>query len=204
MRQVGPLSVAVLGLLNERPMHPYEVAFLMRQRHLDAHIKLNFGSLYHTFEQLERQGLVSALETERDGRRPERTVYQLTEQGRDAFLERLRHMLLQPEPAYTTFEAGLAFVYHLPPEEAAGLLRDRAQALEQEYEVHQALLEHHLRPHGLSRLSLIELEMVQDVRLHQAAWCRRIAGEIGSGQLQWRRGFANEHEQPDSEEMAPR
>src|SRR5437870_3343601 len=58
MGQLGPLGVAVLGLLAGQPLHPYEVSFRMRQQHLDRYIKLNFGSLYHAFDQLRRQGLI--------------------------------------------------------------------------------------------------------------------------------------------------
>jgi DNA-binding PadR family transcriptional regulator len=191
MGQLGPLSVAVLGLLATRPLHPYEVSFRMRQQHLDRHIKLNFGSLYHTFDQLQRQGLVEPLEVEREGRRPERTVYQLTPEGRDAFLERVRRMVLEPQPVYSDFEAGLAFIHHLDRDEAAHLLLQRASALEREHLAHEDLA-HELAHRGLSRLSLIEVELAQDMRKHQAVWCRRIAGEIESGKLEWCAGYCGD------------
>jgi DNA-binding PadR family transcriptional regulator len=187
MGQLGPLGVAVLGLLAGEPLHPYEVSFRMRQQHMDRHIKLNFGSLYHTFDQLHRQGLVEPLEVARDGRRPERTVYQLTPQGRDAFLERVRHMVLEPQPGYNAFEAGLAFIHHLDRDEAAHILRQRADALDREHLANQDVLQG-LAHRGLSRLSLIENELGQDNRKHQAAWCRRIAGEIESEELEWYAG----------------
>jgi DNA-binding PadR family transcriptional regulator len=187
MGQLGSLGVAVLGLLAGGSLHPYEVSFRMRQQHMDRHIKLNFGSLYHTFDQLHRQGLIEPLEVARDGRRPERTVYRLTPEGRDAFLERVRHMVLEPQPAYSAFEAGLAFLHHLDRDEAARLLRLRADALEREHLAYEDIL-HGLAHRGLSRLSLIEEELAQDVREHQAAWCRRIADEIESGALEWYAG----------------
>src|SRR5207302_10085726 len=169
MGQLGPLSVAVLGLLATEPLHPYQVSFRMRQQHLDEHIKLNFGSLYHVFDQLHRQGLIEPLEVARDGRRPERTVYRLTPEGRDAFLERVRHMVLEPQPVYSAFEAGLAFIHHLERDEAAELLRKRAAELEHEHVVNEDVFKG-LAHRGLSRLSLIENEMAQDARWHQAAW----------------------------------
>jgi DNA-binding PadR family transcriptional regulator len=177
----------VLGLMASEPLHPYEVSFRMRQQHLDRYIKLNFGSLYHAFDQLHRHGLIEPLEVERAGRRPERTVYQLTPAGRDALLERVRHMILEPQPAYTTFEAGLAFIHHLDREEAARLLRRRAEALEREHLANQDIL-HGLAHRGLSRLSLIENELAQEMRKHQAGWCCRVADEIESGELEWYAG----------------
>src|SRR5207248_9693191 len=105
MAKLGPLAMAVMGLLDERPRHPYDIAFTMRQRHMDKHIKLSLGTLYHTFEQLQRLGWVRPTETEREGRRPERTVYALTAEGRARFLDRLRELVAEPASDYSSFEA---------------------------------------------------------------------------------------------------
>ena len=40
--------LAVLALLYERPMHPYEIAALIKRRLISSSIKLNFGTLYGT------------------------------------------------------------------------------------------------------------------------------------------------------------
>jgi DNA-binding PadR family transcriptional regulator len=195
MGQLGSLGVAVLGLLAREPLHPYEVSFRMRQQHMDRHIKLNFGSLYHTFDQLQRQGLIEPLEVARDGRRPERTVYRVTPDGLDVFLDRVRHLVLEPQPEYSAFEAGLAFMHHLDRDEAAGLLRQRGDALEREYLAHQDVLGG-LAHRGLSRLSLVEEEMAQEMRKHQADWCGRIADEIDSGTLEWYAGRCEDRVKP--------
>ena len=75
---VSPLALSILQLLDERPMHPYELAATMRERHQDEFIRLNFGSLYHTVDMLERNGWILPLEREKEGRRPERTVFRLS------------------------------------------------------------------------------------------------------------------------------
>ena len=85
----NPLALAVLSCLYERPMHPYELASTMRDRHMDAFVRLNFGSLYHTVEVLERNGWIVPSEREKEGRRPERTVYQLTESGHEVVIRKL-------------------------------------------------------------------------------------------------------------------
>src|SRR5919204_955176 len=82
MPELSPLGLSILELLDERPMHPYELASTMRNRHQDEFIRLNFGSLYHTVEVLERNGWIVPVEREREGGRPERTVYRLTSTGR--------------------------------------------------------------------------------------------------------------------------
>ena len=44
-RRSNPLALAVMVLLFERPMHPYEMATTLKQRHKQDSIKIRFGSL---------------------------------------------------------------------------------------------------------------------------------------------------------------
>jgi DNA-binding PadR family transcriptional regulator len=78
----NPLALAVLICLYERPMHPYEVSTTLRQRQKHDSIRLNYGSLYAVVDSLERRGFIVASGTERSGRLPERTIYELTGSGR--------------------------------------------------------------------------------------------------------------------------
>ncbi len=202
MKQLNPLTLAVMAILAERPMHPYEVSYHMRQRHLDEHIKLKFGSLYHSFERLLESGLVATLETGREGRRPERTVYQLTEAGRQRFDDELRDMLATPRAAYSDFEAGVAFIHHLAKEEAANLLRQRSTNLRKELLQGHAIFEA-LLARGLSRLVLVEQELAQAMRRAQADWCDQIAAEIESGKLAWYAGLMPGHQDHEESEAVP-
>ena len=182
--KIGPLAVAVMGLLEERPRHPYDIAFTMHARRMDEHIKLSMGTLYHVVEQLQRVGWVRPTETAREGRRPERTTYAVTPEGRRHLHDRVRELIAEPARDYSSFEAGLTFMHQLSREEAVALLRRRAEALEREIEVWDMGLER-LHQRGLTRLALVEAELVQDNRRFQRDWARRIAGEIESGTLEW-------------------
>ena len=84
-RRSNPLALAVLACLSERPMHPYEMAATMRTRGQDQSIRLNYGSLYGVVENLLKRGLLEEQEVVREGRRPERTVYRITDEGRAEF-----------------------------------------------------------------------------------------------------------------------
>lgn len=200
MNKVAPLALAVLGLLGEHPRHPYEVAFVMRQRHMDEHIKLNLGSLYHTFEQLHRAGWIQPTETAREGRRPERTVYSLTEAGGRRFRDRLRELIAEPTGEYSSFEAGLSFLHQLSRQEAVELLRLRALALEQRLDAGEQILAW-LQDRGLTRLSVIEAEMVNEQQRWQLGWVRRIADEIESGELEWAAGLSEEKKGSQAQEI---
>ena len=125
----NPLALAVLALLFERPMHPYEMATTLKQRHKDESIKIRYGSLYTVIELLLKRGYVAARETSREGRRPERTVYVLTPSGYDELQAWMQDLLRDPVNEYPQFAAGLSLLPVLPPEEAVSLLQQRALRL---------------------------------------------------------------------------
>ncbi len=128
-RPTNPLALAVLALLFERPMHPYEMAATLKRRHKEDSIKLRFGSLYTVIELLLARGLIRAGEPSREDKRPERTVYTLTDAGRDELVDWMRDLLSDPVKEYLQFEAGLCLLPVLPPTEAVELLRHRANRL---------------------------------------------------------------------------
>src|ERR1700684_1941106 len=97
------LALAVLGLLQERPMHPYEMASTLREGHKDSSFKVNSGSLYDTVEALARHGWIEPVETARDGRRPERTVYARTEAGDGEFVRWIGALVRTPVLEYPKF-----------------------------------------------------------------------------------------------------
>jgi DNA-binding PadR family transcriptional regulator len=128
-RVVNPLALAVLSCLNERPMHPYEINTTLRSRGKEQSIKLNYGSLYAVVEALQKHGLISARATTRAGRRPERTVYEITEAGITEFEDWLAELLATPAREFTSLEAGLSLMPGLPPDEVARLLDGRTERL---------------------------------------------------------------------------
>ncbi len=128
-RLANPLALAVLALLFERPMHPYEMASTLKERHKEQSIKLRYGSLYTVIEQMLARGLIAAKETSRAGKRPERTVFTLTSPGLDELRDWMRELLRDPAKEYPQFEGALALLPVLPPDEAVALLRQRALLL---------------------------------------------------------------------------
>ena len=106
----NPLALAVLICLAERPMHPYEVATTLRHRHKDESVRLNYGSLYAVVESLERRGLIAPLGTAREGRLPERTVYEISDAGRVEVHDWLTDLISTPVNDFTAFEAALSFL----------------------------------------------------------------------------------------------
>ena len=125
----NPLALAVLVLLYERPMHPYEMASTLRERKKEASIKLRYGSLYTVIELLERAGFIQTRKTSRQGNRPERTSYQITKAGETEMRQWMREIISTPAKEFPQFEAGISLLPALPPNEAAELLQTRLEFL---------------------------------------------------------------------------
>ena len=129
-RKVGNLlALAVLSYLTRGPMHPYEMGRTLRE-HGDARsIKFNPGSLYMVVQQLANAGFIVAQETTRAGQRPERTVYALTDAGREELRDWLRELVEVPRHEYPHFVAALSLIAALPPDEVVELLDRRLRRL---------------------------------------------------------------------------
>ena len=154
-RKVGNLlALAVLSSLSQQPLHPYELG-RTRREHGDARsIKFNHGSLYMVVQQLAKAGFVTEQETSRDGQRPERTVYALTDTGRDELRDWLRELVGKPQHEYPAFVAALSLIAALPPSEVLGLLRTRLERIARQQAEAQVLIEvwrrhfNAVRPHS--------------------------------------------------------
>src|SRR5262249_49701182 len=121
--------------------------------------------------------------TTRAGRRPERTIYRITAQGRDEALQWLRELLEKPLPDSTWFYAALSFLPALEPREVQEQLSKRATHLEAEIQSYRHVLTT-VTPR-VGRLNLIELEYAAAWRTAELRWVQEIIAEIRSGTLKW-------------------
>jgi DNA-binding PadR family transcriptional regulator len=189
----NPLALAVLASLHERPMHPYEMASTMRERGKEQSIKLNYGSLYTVVDSLAKNGLIEAMEATREGRRPERTVYRLTEAGRARLDSWMSELLAEPVKEYPQFEAALSLLPVLHPDTVLGLLRTRIRLLQKEIAQARTMIDtaHSAR---LPRLLLIEGEYHVAMREAELSWVQRLADELEAGTLEGQDGWRHVYE----------
>ncbi|WP_067794967.1 PadR family transcriptional regulator [Actinomadura formosensis] len=184
-RPITPLALTVLRMLCDRPMHPYEMQQRIRDCAYDQAVKITHGSLYHSVERLAACGLIEPLETSREGRRPERTIYAVTSAGRDAAQLRLAELLRNPTEEFPLFGTGLAFINLLPEGEVARLLRYRTVVLESALAAHQTAHDA-LRKQGLKRYKLIDQEwLIARVR-GELDFVRGLTDDLDSGRLTWK------------------
>jgi DNA-binding PadR family transcriptional regulator len=172
------MGLAVLATVVQRPMHRYEMASVMRAHGKDRDMDIKWGSLYTVVQNLERSGYLETIGVTRQGARPERTVYQITEAGRDELIAWTRELIAEPEAEHTRFVAGLSVLAVLSPQDVVELLRRRLERLTQEVDSLTALLE---TASGVPRLFLIEDEYRIAMTRAEADWVRSLLDELTAG-----------------------
>jgi DNA-binding PadR family transcriptional regulator len=205
-RKVGTLlGLAVLSTVSARPMHPYEMASLMKARGKDHDMDIKWGSLYTVVRNLEKHGFLEVAGSVRDGARPERTVYRITDAGREELADWVRELIEVPEPEHRRLEAGLSVLGALGPDETAELLRRRLDALERRIADEHAALDAETE---VPRVFLLEAEYALAIVQAEADWVRAFLGEITGGTLEglamWRAFHATGRVPAEIAELAER
>ncbi len=182
-KELGIWEIAVLSLLREAPMHPYQMQRLLHDRHKAEMLALKRGSLYHAIGRLVRDELIAASATGREGKRPERTTYRITPDGRKEFARVLRQMIAAPRRESSEFMAAMSFLVHLSPGEALSRLEERCERLESEmtrYSSELAAASSHVL-----RINLVESEYLVAMLSAELAWAKGLAADIRGGMLDW-------------------
>lgn len=182
------LALAVLSVIVERPMHRYEIAQTLRDRGKDHDMTIKWGSLYTVVQNMAKVGFLEVVGSEREGARPERVIYQITDAGRAEMADWTRELLSTPEPEQHRFVAGLSILAVLPPGEVIELLGKRLDALEQTIATVRRELDE--LSATLPRLFIVETEFGVAMLEAEAAWTRSLRDELTEGTFpglaQWR------------------
>jgi DNA-binding PadR family transcriptional regulator len=179
----NPLALAVLVCLYEKPMHPYEVAQTLRTRAKEQSVRLNYGSLYAVVESLEKKGFIKATGTVREGKRPQRTVYEITDEGSLEMTDWLTELIGTPNKEYPAFQAGLSFLPALDPDDALAALRRRAEALTMKLVAMRGAMQA-ARDAGLPRIFELESEYEERTLSAEFAFVRALVEEMENGTLE--------------------
>lgn len=178
--------ILLLSLLSTRPMHGYELRQVMEQRHMHRWANIQYGSIYRGLQQMTREGLLVEDGEEREGNRPTRTVFKITESGGEELKKLLREVWSQPALLADPADLALSLVMYLPKAEIIDLLHKRLEILD-EMEAHIQQMEAHFGekehqpPGGICN-------MIGDVFLHrrfifdaERRWAQHILVRVESG-----------------------
>jgi DNA-binding PadR family transcriptional regulator len=189
----NPLALAVLAHLVMGPMHPYELGKKLKDTGKDRNIKFNRGSLYMVVEQLRKAGFVAEQETVKDTQRPERTIYALTDEGRDELHDWMRELVRDPVHEYPQFGVALSLIAVLDPVEAVELLKARAGALTKDLDETRAMVGR-ATGDGVQWIFLVEEEYRMSLLEAELRLVEKLTGELSQDgyQRQWREIFGRQ------------
>lgn len=181
----SPLAMTVLALLHYKPLHPYGVQRLIKQWGKDQVVNVGQrAGLYRTIDRLLAAGLIAVRETERDQQYPERTVYEVTDAGREVAREWLNEMLAVPKQEFPEFPVALSHLLMLTPQEILDALERRAGTLAEKLSGLDANLAAEAE-HGLPRITMLESEYLRTVTAAELEWLRSVLDDLRAGRLSW-------------------
>jgi DNA-binding PadR family transcriptional regulator len=180
----SPLGLSALALLVERPMHPYEMYQLLIQRQEDRVVKVRPGSLYHTVHWLEGRGMVRPTSTEREGNRPERTIYEITVDGRTKLTERVSEMLAIPVREFPEFPLAIGEAHNLPRATVIELLTRRCTLLEADLEDIETTI-HGLEEREVEPMYWLNVSYSRAIHAAEVSWVRQLLTDIGTNVIPW-------------------
>jgi len=170
----------VLALACEEPMHPYRMQTLIKQRGKDQVANVaQRNSVYQTIDALVSAGLIRVRGTAQEENRPERTIYEATERGREVLLDWLRSALSTPAREFPIFPAALSTMDPRLKPELRDLLEARAQTLQARLPALEKAWP------GLPRIFLIEDEYMAAMMRAEIAWLRGIIEDLRAGRLKF-------------------
>ena len=136
-------QLLILGVLLEGRMHGYRLNEYVAHA-MGMYTDVKKSTLYYTLEKLKTGGYITK-ELEREGKRPERGVYEVTEKGRGYFLELLRNHLRNYNRTYFADDIGIVFMHQFSSDEIRQLLeekREKIQEILQQFQSHPEHGEH--------------------------------------------------------------
>jgi len=180
----SPLALAVLSVLVPGPLHPYGIQRLLKHWGKDEVINVGQrANLYKTINRLHEAGLIAVRQTERDQQYPERTVYELTDEGRRKAPEWLAEMLATVRSEFPQFPAALSFAMGLPPEQIREALERRAAVLRKSLAGLEQVLDRYSGT--LPRVTLLDDEYRRAVIAAELAWIDGVVEDLRTGALTW-------------------
>jgi len=178
------IALTVLALTSERPRHPYDIQRAIRDRHKDFAAGKT-RALYRAVDRLEQDGLIAPVETSREGKRPERTVYQVTDEGAEELEGWLGELLEVARPEFPLYSVALSFAAYVPAEVVIDRLQARTVELRAAVAGAEAALKSLLEDMRLPRAVLLDSELTLAMRKAELDWTRGLIEQLRSKRLWW-------------------
>ncbi|MBB6634326.1 PadR family transcriptional regulator [Cohnella thailandensis] len=124
------LQIFILGILCEGHRHPYDIKKMFKRESLAPEVRISDGTLYYHFEALTKQKYIERIMVSREENRPERTLYGITELGREALVEMIYKNFRSFKEVSDLYPC-ILFIHHVSRERVIGMLEDCIAAVNQ-------------------------------------------------------------------------
>lgn len=101
---MATIDLIVLGMLKRTSLSAYDIQKLVEYRNISKWVKISTPSIYKKVIQLEEKGLITS-HTEKDGKMPEKSVYTLTDAGKEEFENLMLEISCKPINIFLDFNA---------------------------------------------------------------------------------------------------
>ncbi|MBP2000519.1 DNA-binding PadR family transcriptional regulator [Paenibacillus shirakamiensis] len=175
------MKLAILGILLEKDMHPYEMRLKMKEKAVDRNAKIQIGSLYYAVDQLALQGYLEVVEVIKSDKRPDKTVYHITDTGIAYFEELLMQQFEMMEPVYHPMYIALAFAKYGDQKKIAAVLKERVRKTEHQVNFYYEIYQDHVGT--VSRSVLYLMAGRYEHELTELKWLRKLYEDAEAGLL---------------------
>ncbi len=184
----SPLALAILGLLEDGPLHPYGMQQRIKQWGKDEVVNVGQrANLYKVITRLCEAGLIKVRGTSRDQQYPERTSYELTEAGRAASRQWMAEILATPRNEFPEFPAALSFLPMLTPQLTLDLFVKRRDLLAARLAERDAAIATAMQEYRLPRVTMLETEYLRAVTDAELRWLDSVIAGLRDGSIGWSR-----------------
>ena len=136
-------DLVLLGLIDEKERSGYDIITEIRVRELDRWAKISTSTVYNRLTTLQKNGSILG-RAEKDGNRPERVMYSITDKGKETLRkEVLKHLTGFNDDPMTL---GFAFLYGAENKELIRTLEAHERRLVQEIENLEKMIAEEPRP----------------------------------------------------------
>jgi len=127
-RLISKIDLMILGLVLEKPMHGYEINQIIGSEEMQSWLDISRTSVYYALSRLKKQGFITEV-VEKQHNKPDRSIFRITEAGRELFFNSLSQSLAEQERVFLEYNIGLFFINKLTKERAVEVLEKRKRFL---------------------------------------------------------------------------
>lgn len=124
-------ETALLGLLHEGPMHPYQIEKVVQYRDMRFWTEISMSSIYKVLSNLESKGLVNSEMSITNTNKPQRT-YSLTDEGKKALSNKVIELISEPEHLIHRIDLGIYNMDAADPKEIGPALERYEKRLKED------------------------------------------------------------------------